>query len=53
MHKPLRSETVLPPKNTITDHIVDLMELNGILKDMPTTFKELIWKIVKTLLLWI
>ena len=48
MHKPLHKETVLAPKNTITDSIIDLMELIGILKDIPTTFRELIWKIVKT-----
>ena len=47
--KPLRNETVLPPKNTITDYIIDLMALIRTLKDIPTTFEELIWKIVKTL----
>ena len=47
--KPLRNETVLPPKNTITDYIIDLMELIRTLKDIPTTFEKLIWKIIKTL----
>ena len=47
--KPLRNETVLPQKNTITDYIIDLMSLIRTLKDIPTTFEKLIWKIVKTL----
>ena len=44
--KPLRNETVLPPKNTITDYIIDPMALICTLKDIPRTFEELIWKIV-------
>ena len=47
--KPLRNETVLAPKNTIIDYNIDLMALIRTLKDIPTTFEELIWKIVKTL----
>ena len=47
--KPLRNETVLPPKNTITDYIIDPMALIRTLKDIPRIFEELIWKIVITL----
>ena len=47
--KPLRHETVLPPENTITEYIINLMAFIRTLKDIPTTFEELMWKIVKTL----
>ena len=45
--KPLRNETVLSPKKTITDYIIDLMALIRTLKYIPTTFEELIWKLLK------
>ena len=48
--KPVRNETVLPLKNTITNYIIDRMALICTLKDIPATFKKLIWKFVKTLL---
>ena len=44
----MRNETVLPPRN-IADYIIDLMILIRTIKDIPTSFEELIWKIVKTL----
>ena len=46
--KPVRNETVLPPRN-IADYIIDLMIFIRTLKDIPITFEELIWKFVKTL----
>ena len=46
--KPVRNETVLPPRN-IADYIIDLMIFIRTLKDIPIKFEELIWKIVKTL----
>ena len=39
----MRNETVLPD-------LIDVTALIRTLKDIPTTFEELIWKIVKTLL---
>ena len=47
--KLVRNETALPPKDTITDYIIDIMALIRTLEDIPTTFEELVWKIVKTL----
>ena len=47
--KPVHNGTVLSPKNMITGYIIALMALIRTLKDIPTTFEELIWKIVKTL----
>ena len=46
--KLVRNETVLPPKNRITDYIIEVMTLIRTLKEILTTFQELKWKIVKT-----
>ena len=40
--KPVHNGTVLSPKNMITGYIIALMALIRTLKDIPTTFEELI-----------